>query len=72
MPLPKPRKGQSQDDYMKICMHEAYGSDAPPDRTQEQAVAMCLSEFRSGKKADDPYGDVEYADPGYQSDGKKR
>src|ERR1700751_3337896 len=26
----------------------------------------------SGDDGDKPYGDVEYADPGYQSDGKKR
>jgi HK97 family phage major capsid protein/HK97 family phage prohead protease len=27
-------------------MHEAYGSDAPEDRTQEQATAMCFSAWR--------------------------
>lgn len=47
MPLPKPKKGQSQSDYMAECMSEAYGSDAPDDRTQEQAVAMCMSAWRS-------------------------
>jgi HK97 family phage prohead protease len=81
MPLPKPRKGEAQDDFMQRCMDEAYGDNAPEDRTQEQAVAMCLNTWREahGKKAGDdkddgkePYGDVEYADPGYQKEGKKR
>jgi HK97 family phage prohead protease len=87
MPLPKPRKGQSQSDFMAACMHEAFGSDAPKDRTQQQAIAMCMGAWREAhpsappppKKADDdkgkakkPYGEVEYADPGYQEDKKKR
>jgi HK97 family phage prohead protease len=46
MPLPKPHKGESQSDFMARCMHEAYGSGAPSDRTQEQAVAMCFSAWR--------------------------
>jgi HK97 family phage prohead protease/HK97 family phage major capsid protein len=46
MPLPTPRKGEKQDDFMARCMHEAYGSGAPEDRTQEQAVAMCFSQWR--------------------------
>ena len=46
MPLPKPRKGEAQDDFMQRCMHEAYGDNAPEDRTQEQAVAMCLDTWR--------------------------
>ena len=48
MPLPKPHKGEEQDAFMARCMHEAYGPDAPSDRTQEQAVAMCFSQWREG------------------------
>jgi HK97 family phage prohead protease/HK97 family phage major capsid protein len=52
MPLPKPHKGESQDDFMGRCMHEAYGPDAPSDRTQEQAVAMCYQAWRDKDKGD--------------------
>jgi HK97 family phage prohead protease len=45
MPM-KPHKGESQDDFMARCMHETYGPDAPSDRTQEQAVAICFSYWR--------------------------
>jgi HK97 family phage major capsid protein/HK97 family phage prohead protease len=51
MPLPKPKKGESQDDFVSRCMSEAYGSDAPDDRTQEQAVAMCMQAWRDRNKA---------------------
>jgi len=50
MPLPKPKKGESQDDFVSRCMSEAYGSDAPDDRTQEQAVAMCMQAWRDKDK----------------------
>jgi len=45
MPL-KPNKGESQSDFISRCMHEVYGTDAPKDRTQEQAVAICYSYWR--------------------------
>jgi HK97 family phage prohead protease/HK97 family phage major capsid protein len=50
MPLPKPKKDESQSDFMARCMHEAYGPDAPEDRTQEQAVAMCMQAWRDKDK----------------------
>jgi HK97 family phage prohead protease/HK97 family phage major capsid protein len=46
MPM-KPRKGESQSDFMARCMHEVYGPDAPDDRTQEQAVAICFNYWRT-------------------------
>jgi len=54
MPLPKPHKGEAQDAFMSRCMHEAYGSDAPSDRTQEQAVAMCFSAWRDAHGGEPP------------------
>jgi HK97 family phage major capsid protein/HK97 family phage prohead protease len=51
MPLPKPHKGESQSDFVGRCMHEAYGDNAPPDRTQDQAVAMCMQAWRDGNKS---------------------
>src|SRR5262245_52835144 len=53
MPLPKPKAGESQSSFMSRCMSEAFGSDAPEDRTQEQATAMCLDAFRRKDKAAD-------------------
>src|SRR5262245_8917391 len=50
MPLPKPKKGESQSDYMGRCMHEAYGPDAPDDRAQDQAIAMCMQAWRDKDK----------------------
>jgi len=37
-------------------MHEAYGSDAPSDRTQEQAVAMCHQAWRDKHGGEKPKG----------------
>src|SRR6516164_4133886 len=43
MPIPSPRKGESQSDFVGRCMHEASKS---PDRTNEQNVAICLQAWR--------------------------
>jgi hypothetical protein len=43
---------------------------APWDRSAQEGVQLAMSDqFASAKE---PYGDVAYADPGYQEDGKKR
>jgi uncharacterized protein DUF6582 len=42
---------------------------APWDRSGQEGVQMAM-EFQTDMK--EPYGDVKYADPGYQQDGKKR
>lgn len=42
---------------------------APWDRSAQEGVQMSI-DFASAAK--EPYGDVKYADPGYQQDGKKR
>jgi len=47
MPVPKPRKGESQSDFMGRCMHEVSKNS---DRPQEQNVAICLSTWRDSKK----------------------
>jgi Escherichia/Staphylococcus phage prohead protease len=41
---------------------------AEPFRAFEEAIAMLRKDSSTNK----PYGDVEYADPGYQADGKRR
>jgi HK97 family phage prohead protease len=79
MPM-KPHKGESKDDFMGRCVPELMGANGGTKRPQDQAVAACESIWRAHDKAakaddkpkDEPYGDVQYADPGYQSDGKKR
>ena len=53
MPLPKPRKGQSQSDFMEACVPEAiHGSEGK--RPQEQAVAMCLNAWRDAHPSAPP------------------
>jgi ATP-dependent protease ClpP protease subunit len=67
MPLPKPRTGEEQSDFMERCMHEA--TKATDD--QKQAVAMCMDTWRRERGGTKPkaqasapreimlYGDIE-------------
>lgn len=51
MPVPKPRSGEKQDDFMARCMHEVSKN---PDRPQKQNVAICMNTWREahgGKKS---------------------
>lgn len=43
---------------------------APWDRSAREGVQLAMEDFAADAK--EPYGDVKYADPGYQDDGKKR
>lgn len=43
---------------------------APWDRSAKEGIQLAMSEFAADPK--EPYGNVTYADPGYQEDGKKR
>src|SRR5215475_230115 len=51
MPVPKPRKGQSQSDFMGVCMHEVSKNK---DRTNEQNVAICMDAWRSAHGGSKP------------------
>jgi len=53
MPM-KPRKDESQSDFMHRCMSETFGADAPESRTQEQAVAICMSYWRDAHGGEKP------------------
>jgi HK97 family phage prohead protease len=54
MPL-KPGKDESQSDFMERCMSEVWGTDAQKEgRTQEQAVAICMSYWRDAKGGEKP------------------
>ena len=46
MPIPKPKKNESQNDYMGRCMHKIDKEDRP----QDQKVAICLNTYRNPKK----------------------
>src|SRR5215831_6112225 len=55
MPMPKPRKGESQSDYMSRCMSEMKS----PDRTNEQNVAACLQGWRDSHGGKKPSKSIE-------------
>lgn len=46
--------------------------DQPADVAARQQGMSMAEEFAVADNANEPYGDVQYADPGYQKDGKKR
>jgi HK97 family phage prohead protease len=52
MPVPKPHKGESQDDFTDRCMSALADSD--PDRPNEQRVAMCFSAWREEHGGEPP------------------
>ena len=45
MPIPKPKAGEAQNDYVGRCMHAI----ADEYDTNEQAVAICISTFQRGE-----------------------
>jgi HK97 family phage prohead protease len=63
MPVLKPHKAESQDDFVSRCMSDLKDSD--PDRPNEQRLAMCFSAWREEpggeppKKAKDNGDDVD-------------
>lgn len=82
--MPTPKAGENEQDFVSRCMGDAEMNDKHPDQKERAAVCYAFYErkksmdiFTTGVflKADEPkkpYGDVTYADPGYQEDGKKR
>lgn len=48
MPIPKPKNGESESDFMSRCMDNAVMLSEYPD--QDQRVAVCLGSFRSKKE----------------------
>ena len=51
MPLPKPNKGESQNDFMSRCISFVKHED--PKRPNDQAVAMCGATWRKSKQMHD-------------------
>jgi hypothetical protein len=48
MPLPQPKKGEKQNDYMGRCMHKINKDN--PEMENKQQVAICLNTFNKPKK----------------------
>jgi hypothetical protein len=48
MPLPQPKKGQKQNDYMGRCMHKINKDN--PEMENKQQVAICLNTYNNPKK----------------------
>lgn len=51
---------------------KAYDGSVPCDKHGKQSCDKCMGKTISGGDPKKPYGDVEYADPGHQADGKAR
>lgn len=49
MPVPTPRKGESERDFVSRCISELH--DADPNRPHEQIVAMCYTSLRQREGA---------------------
>jgi len=47
MPVPEPKKGESEDKFMERCMHEVSKNS---DRSNDQNVAICKQTWRDAKK----------------------
>ena len=47
MPLPKPKKGQTEDDFIKECMSDPKMNAEFPSR--QQRFAVCSGQLRSKK-----------------------
>ncbi len=47
MPLPKPRDGQTQDEFIQMCMGETVMVEDFPD--QGQRFAICRTQWEAGK-----------------------
>ena len=53
MPIPKPKKGQKEQEYMSRCMGDETMKKEFPD--QKQRVAVCLTQVRRSKASgEDP------------------
>src|SRR4051812_24846991 len=63
MPM-KPRKDESQDDFMGRCVPDMMGQDGGTKRPQDQAVAACMTMFRERDKQIDctPNDDEDFND----------
>ena len=47
MPIPKPKKGQTEDDFIEQCMSDPKMNEEFPDRSQRFAV--CSGQLKANK-----------------------
>ena len=45
MPIPKPREGESKDDFISRCIENLKRED--PEKSDEQIAAICFSEYEN-------------------------
>jgi len=62
MPVPPPKKDETQSEFMSRCVPAEIGT-GPDKRPQDQAVAMCLSQWRRAKGIPEPKKDDEDKSP---------
>lgn len=48
MPIPKPKSGETERDYIPRCMSALDGEDKP----QDQKLAICYTNYREVKKVE--------------------
>lgn len=62
MPIPKPRDGESKDDFLKRCMADQTTIDEFPD--EKQRYAVCLTQFnkKEQKTAEIPAREIRMAE----------
>lgn len=75
--VPEPDKGELRrviSDIYPVMAKEFNDATirAPWDRSQQPGVQLAMDTYATEGDGKEPYGDVQYADPGYQEDGKKR
>jgi hypothetical protein len=60
MPMPKPKKGEKQNDYMGRCMHKINKDN--PQMENNQQVAICLNSFKPKKKSKANEMEVDFSE----------
>jgi hypothetical protein len=60
MPMPKPKKGEKQNDYMGRCMHKINKDN--PEMENNQQVAICLNSFKPKKKSKANEMEVDFSE----------
>jgi len=69
MPVPKPKAGESQDDYISRCMR--WMADNEPDRPRDQQLAICFNTYRESKRSNFIYSEPIPIVRSFESDGKR-
>jgi len=57
MPIPKPKKGEKEKDYIDRCMSAL--KDSEPNKPQKQRLAMCYRTWRKAKGQKEPDAQVD-------------